>query len=334
VPNYVLPLVERYAALAGVPRVPLGDYPTPVAPLSPRAPELWIKRDDLSASPIGGNKVRALEFLLGGVGPGDAVATVGSAGSTHALAVATYARRLGARSYVGRWRQEMNATARDVAERVGREADEAPVFRSVLGAYAYAWRARRRGAHWIAAGGSTPLGVLGHVNAGLELAKQIRDAALPEPRYVVVPLGTGGTAAGVALAFAIAELRTVVIGVRVVPRIVARRSHVRRLAARTAGLIERVSGRSVPRLAADAVQVAHEEYGGAYGRETRAAAKAAAWMREANHLTLDLTYSAKALAHALHLASRAPTLFWLTFDPRIVAATPAAVPEPTTMNHS
>jgi D-cysteine desulfhydrase len=52
------------------------------------SPNLWIKRDDLCADPIGGNKVRALEFLLGSVAKDDDVVTVGSAGSTHALAVA------------------------------------------------------------------------------------------------------------------------------------------------------------------------------------------------------------------------------------------------------
>jgi D-cysteine desulfhydrase len=328
-PAAALPLLAHFPGLADIPRVELGDYPTPVAPVSPRAPDLWIKRDDLSATPIGGNKVRALEFLLGGVQPGDDVVTVGSAGSTHALAVATYARRLGARAYVGRWRQEMNATAIDVADQVTRAADEAPIFRGVVGAYAYAWRKRVHGARWIAAGGSTPLGVLGHVNAGLELVRQIEAALIPPPRYVVVPLGTGGTAAGLALAFAIARRRTVVIGARVVPRIVARAAHVRRLAARTAALIERTSGERVPHVADAGFRVAHEVYGGAYGRETSAAADAAAWMSDAMHLSLDLTYSAKAFALALRLAMEAPTLFWLTFDPRIVAATRAGVRQPT-----
>src|SRR3954462_12116137 len=107
----MLPLLERYPALAELPRVELGSFPTPVARVAALSPNLWVKRDDLCADPLGGNKVRALEFLLGGVTRGDRLVTVGSAGSTHALAVATYGKRLGARVFVGRWKQEMNATA-------------------------------------------------------------------------------------------------------------------------------------------------------------------------------------------------------------------------------
>ena len=66
-PARVLPLFKRFPALAQAaarrPR-PISDAGAPHAGLSP---SLWVKRDDLCADPLGGNKVRALEFLLGGV---------------------------------------------------------------------------------------------------------------------------------------------------------------------------------------------------------------------------------------------------------------------------
>jgi D-cysteine desulfhydrase len=279
-----------------------------------------MKRDDLCADPMGGNKTRALEFLLADVRPGDRVVTVGSAGSTHALSVVVYATRLGAHVAVGRWRQEMNATAIRVAQRLTETADTAPVFRTPLGAYAWAWRQRARGARWVAAGGSTPLGILGHVNAGLELVSQIDAGVLPQPERVVVPLGTGGTAAGLALAFRIAGRDIGVVGVRVVPRIVGRRTRVLRLAARTGRLIERISGESVPRVRRADLTVLHDAYGGAYGRETEIARAAAARLRADSAISLDPTYSAKAFALAVGLASGGPTLFWLTFDSRILDA--------------
>ena len=65
-----------------------------------------------------------------------------------------------------------------------------------------------RAAQYIPLGGSTPLGTLGHVNAALELADQVERGELPLPGRVVVPLGSGGTAAGLALGFAIAGLDT------------------------------------------------------------------------------------------------------------------------------
>lgn len=311
-----IPLVRRYPPLAAVPRVALTNAPTPVAPLVDISPSLWIKRDDLSADPLGGNKVRSLEFLLAALHAGDRVVTVGSAGSTHALAVATYGRQLGARVLVGRWRQTMNPTASLVSARVSELAERAPVFRWTVGAYAWAMLQRRRGARWIAAGGSTPLGVLGHVNAGLELVDQLDAGELPQPRRVVVPLGTGGTAAGLALAFAIARRDIVVVGARVVPRIVGRRGRVLRLARATARLIERHTGERVPKVGDESVRVVHDAYGGAYGAETREARDAARRLEEGAGLRADASYSAKGFQVALEAASHGPTLFWLTFDPR------------------
>jgi D-cysteine desulfhydrase len=316
----VIPLLRRFPGLSRIPRVALGHGTTPVVSL-PLADSLWVKRDDLYADPIGGNKVRALEFLFGELKKGDEVVTVGSAGSTHALAVAMYGKRLGARVRVGRWRQEMNDTATRAASHLERVAYQTPVFRNPVGAYAWAWTHAARGAKWIAAGGSVALGVLGHVNAGLELVEQIENETLPEPAFVVVPLGTGGTAAGLALAFAIAGRPITVVGARVVPRIVARRSHVAGLAHRAARLITRASGTPVPRPRLENFVIANETYGGAYGRETDAGRAAAERIRTVSSVRLDGTYSAKAFAHALELAARSPTLFWLTFDSRILGTT-------------
>ncbi|HEX3866387.1 MAG TPA: hypothetical protein VHV78_06515, partial [Gemmatimonadaceae bacterium] len=111
----IIPLVARFPSLAAVPRVQLGRFPSPIESLAAIAPALWIKRDDRCADPLGGNKVRALEFLLGNIDSHDTLVTVGSAGSTHALALATYAERLGATVELELWRQEMNPAATTVA---------------------------------------------------------------------------------------------------------------------------------------------------------------------------------------------------------------------------
>ena len=323
-----LPLVARFPALGRTPRASLGTFPSPIESLEGVAPRLWIKRDDLAGDPMGGNKVRALEFLLAQAGPGERVVTVGSAGSTHALAVATYARRLGARSYIGRWRQEMNPAAVHVAERVARVADASPTFSSVPFAYAWALAKRVRGARWIAAGGTTPIGMLGHVNAGLELVAQIDVGAMPRPDVVVVPLGTGGTMAGLALGFALAGMEVRVVGARVVPKIVGRARRVLRLADRAAALIERVARARVPRVNPRAIEVDDDAFGGAYGRETPAARRAAQRLRDGTGVTLDATYSAKAFATALDRAETrsgggGTVLYWLTFDARILAGDPS-----------
>jgi len=318
-----IPLVRRFPALATVPRADLCTIPTPVQAAEVLAPGLWIKREDLSAEPLGGNKVRALEFLLGGVRQGDTVVTVGAAGSTHALATLVHARLLGAKAIICRWPQEMNEVARRVAERITEETN-APPSMNILGAYIRASRARLRGARWIPAGGSSALGVLGQVNAALELADQVSAGAMPRPDRIVLPLGTGGTAAGLALGLAIAGLRATVVAVRVVPRVVANRRRVRRLVERTARLIERASRARLTRPDENALQIVHDYYGGAYGRETIAGAEIARRCAQQTGIPIDPTYGAKALAAATTIAARegGTTLFWLSFDGRWLVALP------------
>ena len=258
------------SALASLPRAGLlGSLPTPVVP-SPLAAALWIKRDDLTAPAMGGNKVRALDYLRGGVRPNDEVLTAGAMGSTHSLTTVVHAKALGARTTVVRWPQEMNEVARVVARRIEAEADQTLETPSVLAAY---WRALRvrmsRDVRWVPAGGTSALGILGHVDAALELAGQIEAGVLPTPTRIVVPLGSGGTAAGLVLGLAVAGLPTTVIGVRVVSRLVANHGRVMRLAARAARLIERLApGSRLPPLSRDRLQVAQGHFGGAYARPT------------------------------------------------------------------
>ena len=72
-------------------------------------------------------------------------------------------------------------------------------------------------------GGTSPRGVLGFVNAAFEIAEQVVAGDLPEPDLVYVPLGSMGTAAGLAIGFAAREMKTKVVGVRVLPSEVAER---------------------------------------------------------------------------------------------------------------
>ena len=316
-----IPLVRRYPALARIARVPLGDYPTPVESL--QLPELdaplWIKRDDLASTALGGNKVRALEFLLADVQPGDVLLTGGGEGSTHVLATAVHASRLRARVHAVRWRHEMHAVSESVARRSERECavveTSGSPFAGVLRTLA---RRATLGARWIPFGGTSPRGILGHVNAALELADQVERHELPLPARVVVPLGTGGTAAGLALGFAAAGMPTEVIGARVVPRIATGRARVLLRALATARWIRRTTGVDLPRVRRSAVHVVHDAYAGAYGRASPMGTEAAAALERASGMRLDATYSAKAFAIALRVArvTDGVTLFWSTFDAR------------------
>jgi D-cysteine desulfhydrase len=311
-----LPLFERYPALARLPRAKLGMFPSPVSRISglPGGRDIWIKRDDLDAPSYGGNKVRALEFLLGEVRPGDTLLTIGGEGSTHVLVTAAMGERLGARTVAIRWRHDMNPAALRTASRAADICAQLRTTRGPISAFLASLLARRAGdVRWIPPGGTSALGMLGHVNAGLELAEQVARGELPTPSRVVVPFGTGGTAAGLALGFAIAGLPTRVVAARVVPRMVANRWRLFSLARSCAKLIARLGGRPIPSVEPSRMQIVNDVYGGAYGRALPAARAAAADLRAASGVVLDDSYSAKAFVAALRLPRDEPVLFWLTF---------------------
>lgn len=315
------PLYSRFPALRAIPRVSLCVLPSPIARVTLDNTEIWIKSDGLNAAVCGGNKARALEFLLAGVRSGDTVITTGGEGSTHVLATAMHARRLGARVIGIRWRHDMNHSAYRVADMISDECVTSRVYGGATRAMIAAQVARlTQSCRYVPLGGSTPLGVLAHVNAALELAEQISAGEMPMPARVVVPLGSGGTVAGLSLGFAIAGLDIATICVQVTPTIVANRLRVRRLVSRTAQMIERMTGERVPRVPAHLLGVVHDAYGGAYGRPLPAATAAARELAASTGIRLDDTYSAKAFVVALALARTADgtTLFWNTFDSRLL----------------
>ena len=281
----------------------LGAWPTPLdaAPALGRAigaDALWLKREDRS----GGNKVRGLEFLLAGAAPNAVFVTVGGTGSTHCLATARHARRLGHRIVLAQFPQPDTDASRAVAAATAQTADLVIRAGSSLGlpwALFRAWvQARRLGApRWIPGGGAHPRAVLGHALAALELETQL-DAP---PDTIVVPLGTGGTAAGIALGVAWMAWPTQVVAVRVAPRLVANRWRITRLAHRAAQLL----GTRTPRLRVKVV----DGLGAGYGHPTPAGERARALAAD-HGLTLDPTYGAKAFAA---IPAKQRVVFWNTF---------------------
>ncbi|MEO7366372.1 MAG: pyridoxal-phosphate dependent enzyme [Gemmatimonadaceae bacterium] len=281
--------------------------------------EVWIKRDDLNSTTLGGNKARSLEFLLAGLRPGDTVIAVGGAGSTHIHSTACHAKSLGVTTIAMRWTHDMNTVAHSVSSSIEGMIPDARVRKSTIVALTIAryktWKTRAR---YIPIGGSSPLGILGHVNAALELDEQIRAGILPMPQKIVLPLGSGGTTAGLLLGFAIAGVDIEIVGARVGPRAVVNRRRVLRLAKKTLALIERLTGEKLPSINPSKLRIVQDVYGGAYGRPLDGAEEAAAILREAARIRLDDTYSAKAWVAAVAetRSTKGPVLFWLTFDSR------------------
>src|SRR5258706_373153 len=132
------------------------------------------------------------------------------------------------------------------------------------------------------------------------------------PDTIVVPVGSGGTAAGIALGVAWLGWSTNVVGIGVASRIVANRWRTLRLARKAAALIRRAGIEfSVPRSALRLRVV--EAMGKGYGHPTEEGERART--RAAEHgVRLDPTYGAKALGFLQRADVNVQrVVFWHTF---------------------
>jgi D-cysteine desulfhydrase len=315
---------ERFPRTAAtLPRVPICRLPTPVRPAPGLGDGVWVKDDALSAEPWGGNKPRKLEWILA-----DAKArrrrtilTFGGIGTNHGLATALYARREGLECVLALAEQprdeHVERQLRRLHEAATRVYLTGSARRTALAAPLIALRHSQlrppRPPYLLPPGGSSPVGALGFVEAGLELAAQVEAGELPEPRSVYVALGSGGSAAGLAAAFAIAGLPTRVEAVLVNDQLRLTETSVLRLAGRTLRLLGRrgadVSG---VRLEPDAIRVLEGFMGAGYGHATPEGERAQALAAQAEGLALDPVYTGKALAAILATPRDGPVLFWNT----------------------
>lgn len=315
-----------------VPHVSLAELPTRVHSLEAWSRRLgaavWVKRDDETSRLYGGNKPRKLEFILA-----DALArrcrtilTFGGLGTHHGLATTVFARELGIRTVVGLLYQPVTPAVRE--NLLCLHALGASLFygRTVthlatqgLGAWARLWLQGGR-PYLVPTGGSSVLGTLGFVVAAFELAEQVRAHELPEPTYIVVPLGSGGTVAGLVLGLKIAGLASQVVGVLVTDIHAPSASTLARLANRTGRyLVQRQVKFAVPHISAEEFVIERGCLGAGYGAPLGEATELAAWLKAHEGLSLDDVYAAKA-ALALERGARerrwkdGPVLFWLTFS--------------------
>lgn len=299
-------LLRRFPALAehrGI--VPLGNWPTPVVELDGVEPvgKLWVKRDDLSAQPYGGSKVRNLEWLLG-----DARArgrrtllALGARGSHLVLALGVHgaAQGFGVRAVLTP--QPVDEEMLRILARIGEagvRTSTAHLFVDVplhLAGHGLLSLVGGGGVpRWVPPGGASPVGCLGYLQAALEIAEQVEAGELPVPDYVYCAAGSCGTLVGLAEGFALAGLPSQVVGVRVVPRIATHRWRRRRLHRGLRRLLAREAGIDLP--PPPHPVLLHDYAGRGYAHPTDEGRAVRNQLREGWGLVLDDTYTAKTLA--------------------------------------
>ena len=186
--------------------IALGTWPTPLE----RAPrlaatlgltELWIKRDDLSGLGGGGNKVRKLQYTCAEALAAGATTliTTGAPQSNHARLTAAAAARLGLRAVLvlAGGPREPDRGNLLLVSLAGAEivwAGRSPLDQcaEVTAAELRGWGARP---YIIPFGGSSPASAQGYVDCAREIEEQLGDVD-----RIVVPVGSGGTMAGLVTA--------------------------------------------------------------------------------------------------------------------------------------
>lgn len=306
--------------------LPLASLPTPVKHLSNLSDHLYLKQDNLTSSLYGGNKTRKLEFLLAEAKRAGAqtVVTMGGIGSNHLLATTLHAAKLGLRTVGVVFPQpETDSVKRNLLADRGGGAELVFIpSKYLLPAYVAKTLIslrRREGKKpvLIPGGGSSPLGVLGFVNAALELADQIKAGDLPEPEMIFVAYGTGGTAAGLSLGLQLSGLKTKVVAVRVIDRLIANRPRLMMLTSSTAHyLTSRTDQTARPASIGQNLEVRQGYTGPGYGYPTEEAERAVEVFKKEEGVKLEFTYTGKAAAAFLAEAktTSAPLLFWNTYS--------------------
>ncbi len=301
------------------PRFPLAVLPTPLVrarrlEVALGCGPLLVKRDDLIGFGVAGNKARPLEYLVGAaVAHGaEVLVTGGGPGSNFVAAAAMAARAAALDCELVIWGDPAGAPNIAVAEAAGAVVrttggtDRAEVDVLVAERAAELTVAGRQ-AFAVPRGGSTALGALGFFDAATELAVQL--AAMGDegiPSAIVLPVGSGGSCAGLLAGLAAWGLDVPVVGVSVSRPPAEMRATVLALAAECAGL-RGTAGPSEDRF--ELVDARGPGFGSATPREEERARVALC----TDGFLLDTTYGAETLTVAVDRATRRrPVVWWHT----------------------
>lgn len=323
-------LHQRFPALReSLPHLSLMSGPSPVRRLEglDLPLEVWLKDDGVCGEAgWGGNKIRKLEWIIP-----DAqrrgrrtILTFGATGTNHGLATALYGRAHGLDVALALVDQPEDDHVRAQLARLRRSGASIHRTRSKpRTAAALPWLiVRHRRPYVLGVGGSSPIGALGYVEGALELAAQIAAGELPEPSHVFVAVGSGGTAAGLALGLRLAGLDTRVVGVVVNDAMRLDHSAISHLARRSARRLQRRGAGILPlELPREQLIVTREFLGAGYGHSTPEATDAVSTLAEREDVRLDPVYTGKAMAGLMALArggsiGPGPVLFVNTYGPR------------------
>lgn len=316
-------LFEQWPTLQrSIPWIPIADGPTAVERCDAiesftehrqHGVDLWMKRDDLVCRWYGGNKVRRYEFLFAQAKARGAstLYTMGGLASTQCTATAVLGARYGFQVHLVLYHQPITEFAREalcINADAGAVMHRARNFVTAVAKLAYELgRAPKGEAFVIEPGASSALANLGYIDAMLELSVQVRTGACPRPDAIVVPAGSAGTLAAIALGCRLLRWDTRAIGVRIAPRIATNRVTIAHRVRTTARLLIERAGVDPAALRGASWEVMQGFIGRGYGYPTPEAIEGVHAWKALTGASGEVTYSGKQLA-ALRALVRHPSL--------------------------
>ncbi len=320
--------------LTPFPRQALATLPTPIRPLVALGDGLFMKQDNLTGAVYGGNKIRKLEFLLGeAMAEGcKSVITYGAVGSNHALATAICCRQLGLRaiSILAPQKTSDHVRKNILAQyAAGTELHLCPDYTHFPAlTKKLSERCKQENGiepYIIPSGGTNATGALGFVNAAFELAEQM------QPNVIYLPMGTGGTLAGLLTGLRLAGLDTRIEAIRVVDPAFRNKTHIKKLCDELCTTLENIIPRTgaedkkIPVIAESDITIRDEFYGEGYGIPTPEGQEAVELFQSQENVSLENTYTGKTAAALLHDLRSGKldgqiVLYWNTLNSRDFSA--------------
>lgn len=286
------------------PRYPLTFLPTPLVrarnlerALGDRAPQIWIKRDDMTGLAFGGNKSRKLEYLVGDALAKGATVLIseGAAQSNHARQTAAAAAIAGLKCVlVLDTRRGSDLTGNLLLDKLlGAEVhlvEKSEDRKLEMARVSTALEAQGETTYLVPTGGSVPIGALGYVQCVGELMEQIRELGIA-PRRLYFPTGSQGTQAGLVAGAIVCDAPFEVRGVAVEGTTAELVAEALPITNETLALLG-----SECRLGLDDISIDDGYVGEGYAIPTKGGMEAIALLARTEAVILDPVYTGKAMA--------------------------------------
>jgi D-cysteine desulfhydrase len=313
-----------------LPKINFGNFPTPFRKLDSigklySCNNLYVKCDNCSGDLYGGNKVRKLEYLLDDARNQNArrLITSGFIGSNHALATAVYGKKYGfnvtltlfgiqkgdhvCKNLIADYQSGAEIVYYETFDQYQQDLPRLiKQYEHLDGCTPYC----------IPAGGTSPIGVAGYVNAAFELKMQLDTLKINDPVTLFVPFGTMGTVAGLIIGLKAARINGSVVAVSVVPSFVASRNALNKLLSDSISYFTSLDSTfSHLCIRDDDYIVDNDQFGEGYGISTAKTDRAIEIFKTQESIDLDPVYSGKAAASFIDYISNNNDkycIFWNT----------------------